>query len=415
MRLDFDTYKEIADSLLRNRSRSLLTGFGIFWGLFMLLFMVGGGSGLKQMLSRNFEGFATNTTIIFSSETSKPYKGFQQGRNWNLDTKDIVILRNMVPELDIVTPISSWWGQNAVRGINSVNCNAKGVFHEYCKIEEPLLRYGRYVSDSDCRQERKVCVIGKKIYNSLFPDGGDPCGQWIQVAGIYFQIIGVDYSAGNMNIQGRADEAVIVPLPVLMKLRHMGNAVQLIAMTGRNGIKMTGLEPRIRQVVAHTHSFNPEDKSALVMIHTEQLFRLMDNLFNGLDFLIWLVGLGTILAGAIGVSNIMMVTVKERTTEIGIRRAIGATPKQILSQILSESVTLTLAAGSAGIVFSVLLLNLMEKASGMKPDSIPVDFQINFWTATGAVAALAALGAVAGLAPALRAMAIKPVDAMRDE
>ena len=180
-------------------------------------------------------------------------------------------------------------------------------------------------------------------------------------------------------------------------------------MTGKNGIKMKPLEARVRSIMAREHLFDPTDDQALMVLNTEQLFSIVDNLFRGVNFLIWLVGIGTLLAGAVGVSNIMMVTVRERTVEIGIRRAIGAVPRDILSQIIWESVTLTLAAGSAGIVFSVLILNVVEMISGK-----PV-FQIHFWTAILAALLLSVLGVLAGLAPALRAMKVKPVDAMRDE
>ncbi len=190
--------------------------------------------------------------------------------------------------------------------------------------------------------------------------------------------------------------------------------MDLIAMTGKKGVKMSSLDDRIRQIVAREHKFDPTDKPALGLVNTEQLFGIVDNLFLGLNILVLLIGLGTILAGAIGVSNIMMVTVKERTTEIGIRRAIGATPRQILGQIIMESVTLTLAAGSLGIVFSVLLLEGLEKiTSNSEFGAAP--FQIGFWTAIAAAAGLAVMGVLAGLAPAIREMRIKPVDAMRDE
>jgi putative ABC transport system permease protein len=178
---------------------------------------------------------------------------------------------------------------------------------------------------------------------------------------------------------------------------------------------MSSLEDRMRQILAREHNWEAADKQALFVVNTEQMFSLIDNLFTGVNFLIWLVGLGTILAGIIGVSNIMMVTVKERTTEIGIRRAIGATPKDILSQIIMESISLTLVAGSFGIVFAVQLLRLLEKIVNSRPDASPVDFQIGFWVAVAAAVLLSALGVAAGLAPASRAMAIKPVDAMRDE
>ena len=202
----------------------------------------------------------------------------------------------------------------------------------------------------------------------------------------------------------------MIPETLAARFYNRGNDVDIICLTAKGGIHTSILESRIRSIIARNHTFDPEDHEAMMMLNTEEIFMIVDNLFRGLNFLIWLVGLGTLLAGCIGVSNIMMVTVKERTTEIGIRRAIGAMPGEILSQIIAESVALTLASGSAGIVFAVMLLNIFEKATGGG-----ASFQISFNTAVLAATLLAVLGALAGLAPALRAMAVKPVDAMRDE
>ena len=410
MRFDIDTFREIGDSLMRNKRRSLLTGFGVFWGLFMLLFLIGGGNGLKQMLSANFEGFATNTVIIVSSNTSKPYKGLKEGRYWNLNNNDIERLRQMVPELDVIAPIISTWGSSVVYEANTSSCGIKGVNPDYGKIETVQLKYGRYINQVDVEQERKVCVIGKRIYNELFPDGGDPCGCYVQVGSIYMQVVGVDFNSGNLSINGQTSQTLVMPISVAAKLYHRGNQVDLICATGKDGIKMSSMETRLREVMARAHDFDPTDDQAMMILNTEQIFSIVDNLFRGLNFLIWLVGLGTLLAGAIGVSNIMMVTVKERTTEIGIRRAIGAMPGEVLSQILMESVALTLMAGCAGIVFSVFMLSGLEAITQHQ-----AVFQISFGTAIAAALLLSVLGVVAGLAPALRAMHVKPVEAMRDE
>ena len=410
MRFDADTFKEISDSLTRNKSRSLLTGFGVFWGIFMLLFLAGGGHGMKQMLSKNFEGFATNTTILWPSKTTKPYLGFKQGRAWWFTQDDVARLRALVPELDIVTPIVSQWGQTASHDINSFSASIKGVNSEYAGIETPKIKYGRYINETDVLQERKVCVIGKRVYTSLFPDGGAPCGKRIKIGPVWFTVVGVDYNSGSISINGNSYSAIILPFSVVQKLYHRGNFVDMICVTGRSGVRMSEIEPALREVTARYHKFNPADKQALFVLNTEEMFSLVDNLFRGVNFLILLVGLGTILAGAIGVSNIMMVTVRERTTEIGIRRAIGATPSDILSQIIMESISLTMASGVSGIVFSVLMLSLVEAMT-----SHQAVFQIGFWTAVGAMVMLTFLGVLAGLAPASRAMKIKPVDAMRDE
>ena len=409
MRFDIDSFRETADSLTRNRRRTILTGFGVFWGLFMLLFMIGGGQGLKGLLEQNFGGFASNTIVLISSNTSKPYKGLPEGRYWNFTRTDIDRLKQMVPELDVVSPMISGWGSTVEYGEYSTSAAIKGVSADYCKIEQPKLRYGRYINQTDINMERKVCVIGRRVYQSLFPDGGDPCGKFVKYGDLYFRIVGVDMSSSNISINSNSSYSIIIPETLAATIYNRGNVVDIICVTAKGGIHTSVLEPRIRSIIARQHSFDPEDLEAMQILNTEEVFMLVDNLFRGLNFLIWLVGLGTLLAGCIGVSNIMMVTVKERTTEIGIRRAIGAMPGEILTQIIMESVALTLAAGTAGIVFAVFLLNIFQKIAS------DAQFLISFNTAIMAALLLAVLGAVAGLAPALRAMAVKPVDAMRDE
>ena len=409
MRFDIDSFRETADSLTRNRRRTILTGFGVFWGLFMLLFMIGGGQGLKGLLEQNFGGFASNTIVLISSNTSKPYKGLPEGRYWEFTRTDIDRLKQMIPELDVVSPMISGWGSTVEYGEYSTSAAIKGVSADYCKIEQPKLRYGRYINQTDINMERKVCVIGRRVYQSLFPDGGDPCGKFVKYGDLYFRIVGVDMSSSNISINSNSSYSIIIPETLAATIYNRGNVVDIICVTAKGGIHTSVLEPRIRSIIARQHSFDPEDLEAMQILNTEEVFMLVDNLFRGLNFLIWLVGLGTLLAGCIGVSNIMMVTVKERTTEIGIRRAIGAMPGEILTQIIMESVALTLAAGTAGIVFAVFLLNIFQKIAS------DAQFLISFNTAIMAALLLAVLGAVAGLAPALRAMAVKPVDAMRDE
>jgi len=275
--------------------------------------------------------------------------------------------------------------------------------------------YGRYINEMDMLQHRKVCVLGKKIYKDLFKEGGDPCGKRIRVDSTYYEVVGVDYNAsGSMNFNGRAEEKITLPLTLVQQTFNRGNDVDMIAVTGHKGVVMSKITPRIRETIARAHYIDPTDEQGAMVFNTEVLFQLLDNLFKGVNFLIWLVGLGTLLAGAIGVSNIMMVTVRERTTEIGIRRAIGATPRMILSQIISESIVLTLVAGMSGILLAVLILQMLELAN-TEDGILQAHFQIGFWTALFAAFAVSAMGVLAGLAPAARAMSIKPVDAMRDE
>ena len=410
MRFDTDTYREILDALMRNKRRSFLTGFGIFWGLFMLLFLIGGGNGLKQLLEKNFEGFATNTVIIAANETTKPYKGFKEGRNWNLRYKDIERLKAMVPELEVVTPSLPEWGLTANRDEYTATCHAKGVEADYIKVQAPTLKFGRYLNQVDVAHKRKVCVIGERVWKTLFPNGDDPCGQFISVGGVYYQVIGVDVSTSNINIGGNSADEITIPITVMCDILNSGDKVGMVCAVGRSGVNMSDLEGRIRQVIARQHYIHPDDKEAIMLLNMEVMFSIIDNLFRGINFLIWLVGIGTLLAGAIGVSNIMLVVVRERTMEIGIRRAIGATPRDILTQIILEGIVLTTVAGMSGIVFSVLLLNLFEVIT--KHQAV---FQIQFGTAVAALLLLMILGLLAGIAPAYRAMHIKPVDAMRDE
>ena len=412
--MDFDSFSEILNVLTRNKSRTFLTGFGVFWGVFMLVGLVGGGDGLKEILNNNLAGFATNSAVVRAQPTTKPYHGFRKGRQWTLNYDDIKRLRAHVPELDVITPTISRWGANATHDDRSASGIIKGVLPEMQKVSEPKMMYGRYINQMDVNQGRKVCVIGKQVYKSLFPKGGDPCGDVIRIDSVYFSVVGVNYSDGNMNVNGNDQQAVFMPLSLVQQIYNRGHCVDIICVTGKPGVVMSDITDKIRHVIATAHDVAPDDEKGVIVFNTEMMFSMVDNMFRGINMLIWLVGIGTLLAGAIGVSNIMMVTVRERTVEIGIRRAIGATPRNILSQIIQESILLTSIAGMSGILFVVLVLQGLEMAN--TTDGVAAaHFQISFWTAIGAVVLLSVLGVLAGLAPALRAMSIKPVDAMRDE
>lgn len=412
--MDFDSFSEILNVLTRNKSRTFLTGFGVFWGVFMLVGLVGGGDGLKEILNNNLAEFATNSAVVWAQPTTKPYHGFRKGRQWTLNYDDIKRLRAHVPELDVITPTISRWGANATHDDRSASGIIKGVLPEMQKVSEPKMMYGRYINQMDISQGRKVCVIGKQVYKSLFPKGGDPCGDVIRIDSVYFSVVGVNYSDGNMNVNGNDQQAVFLPLSLVQQIYNRGHSVDIICVTGKPGVVMSDITDKIRHVIAKAHDVAPDDEKGVMVFNTEMMFSMVDNMFRGINMLIWLVGIGTLLAGAIGVSNIMMVTVRERTVEIGIRRAIGATPRNILLQIIQESILLTSIAGMSGILFVVLVLQGLEMAN--TTDGVAAaHFQISFWTAIGAVVLLSVLGVLAGLAPALRAMSIKPVDAMRDE
>ena len=410
-----DVGSEVLATLTRNKSRSLLTGFGVFWGVFMLVALIGGGKGLKELLDNNFDGFATNSAMLWAQPTTKAYKGFRKGRMWHMDYRDVERIRRAVPELQVISPVLFSDGGTAYYGDRHATVGVQGVRPEHQYVVAPKMYYGRYLNAMDIARQRKVCVIGKKTYKELFPEGGDPCGRFVRVDSIYFQVVGVDYNVSEgMSFGNDAGTTMLLPITLMQQAYNRGNQVDMISVTGRQGVIMSHLAPRIRQTVARAHTIDPQDERGVMVFNTEVLFQLLDSLFRGVNFLIWLVGLGTLLAGAIGVSNIMMVTVRERTTEIGIRRAIGATPAMIIAQIISESIVLTLVAGMSGILMAVAVLQMLELAN-TEDGILNAHFQVGFWTALAAAVVISIMGVLAGLAPAARAMRIKPVDAMREE
>ena len=417
MRIDSDQWSEIFDSLSRNKLRSFLTAFGIFWGIFMLVLLMGGGRGLESMLGQVFTGFASNAGFVASMNTTKPYKGLKEGRSWSLDLKDIDRVKSSVPEVDVCTGTSNHWGSSAVKGDQSLSVSLSGIFPEYYEIDNPRIKVGRRLNDIDVMRNRKVCVVGARIVETLFPGKTDACGEKIQIDGITYTIVGQSGRSGDgISLNGNPLTTVEIPFTTLCRAYGRSDKIEMLCVTARKGFKMSEVQEKIGSLVRNAHSVHPSDKQAVLFINTEAVFTVMDDLFNGISILVWMIGLGTLLSGAIGVSNIMMVTVKERTTEIGIRRAIGATPTDILQQILSESMTLTLIAGLSGITFSVLILQLVERIIQSNDDALRnATFQISFWLAIGASIIIALLGIAAGLGPAFRAMKIKPVDAMREE
>ncbi len=412
MRIDKDTVEEVLSTIVSNRSRSLLTAFGVFWGIFMLVSLVGGGNGLQGMLKANFDGFATNSCFIFPNKTSEAYKGFRKGRRWRLTNDDITRLKKNVEGIDVITATLADWGKTAVHGDKKYSCSVKGLEPEHNAIEAYKLIYGRFLNKLDMRDTRKVCVLGERVYEGLFDGGVDPCGSYVRIDGIYYQVVGVVKGNENINIMGMASEQVIIPITIYQSAYNYGNIIDVVNIKLKPGYKVSEVKPKLEAVVKSAHMIAPNDPQAVSFFDAEEMFSLMDNLFIGIKALVLLVGLGTLLAGIIGVSNIMMVSVKERTVEIGIRRAIGARPRDIMQQILSESIVLTFVAGMFGISAGVGLLSVFEEIGDT---GSAYGFQVSFGTAIAMLFVIIALGLVAGLAPAYRAMAIKPVDAMRDE
>jgi putative ABC transport system permease protein len=270
------------------------------------------------------------------------------------------------------------------------------------------------LNDVDVNKSRKVCTIGSRIVEELFTTDENALGKFIIIDGIHYQVVGISgKSEGGVSIGGNATTTVHIPYTTMQHAYNRGNKVDILCLTAREGYKMSDIQKKVEAVVKRIHTIHPDDTQAVLTVNAEAIFSMIDNLFQGVSILVWLIGLGTLFSGAIGVSNIMVVTVKERTTDIGIRRAIGATPGDILTMIMSESIVLTLVAGMSGMTFAVMVLQLVER--GLQDDTSGATFQISFSIAVGAATLLALLGVLAGLAPTIRAMAIKPVDAIRDE
>lgn len=412
---DIDRWQEIWITITHNKSRSVLTAFGVFWGMFMLVAMVGAGVALQRGMNSQVEGFATNSCFIWSERTTEPYKGFRKNRNWNMVNEDIPVLINKIPEMQYIAPVLFGGGTNNVTRNDKVGSfNIKGNYPSYNKIDESKMLKGRYINDIDINEKRKVCVIGERVQEVLFPNNEDPIGKYIQVSGIYFQVIGIARHTSDVNIGGRSEETVVLPFTTMQQAFNQGDKVHFLAVTAQPGIKVKVVQDKITEILKSRHDIAPNDLKAVGGMNIEDQFTMFLYLGIGIASLIWIVGLGTLLAGAIGVSNIMLVTVRERTKEIGIRRALGATPRTIITQIMSESIILTLIAGVAGLMFGVGILALvgMALSSG---DQFFKDPQISFGVAVAALFILLIIGTLAGLIPANRAMKIKPIEAIREE
>lgn len=399
--------------------RSFLTAFGVFWGIFMLVVMSGAGFGLATGVQAGVKGFAENSAYFFSNSTSEPYKGFRKGRYWNLRNGDLDMLIANVPEIKYISPLlfGGSVDNNTVRGDKAGTYSIKGLHSMYNFIEPQDMIYGRYLNPIDTDERRKVCVIGKKVYEDMFTRGENPLGQLLKVNGIYYQVVGVNDPVTQINIGGDSKETIILPFTVMQQTYNRGDEVDCIAITADNSVRIGDIENRIMDLLKARHSISPTDPQAVQSMNVEKQFRMFQMLFLGIDILIWIVGLGTLLAGVVGVSNIMLVTVRERTKEIGVRRALGAKPKVILLQIMHESIVLTALAGFIGLMAGVGLLSLVDRAlsAGMDSNTFFQHPQIPFTTALLATFVLLVCGMLAGVIPAWRALQIKAIDAIREE
>jgi len=335
---DLDSWQEIWVTITRNKRRSLLTAFGVFWGIFMLVIMLGAGNGLSEGVASDIQGFSENSALFYTNRTSEPYKGFRKGRYWNMQEEDLNILEAQIKDIKYTVPFLMGQNVTVVYRDKSTSCNTKGNSPLYNQMMPQHMIYGRYINHMDVQDRRKVCVVGRRVYEELFRAGEDPVGTYLKLYNINFQIIGVcESSVRGVNINGRDDEVISIPYSVMQQIQNSGTIIHLIGVVANENVSMSILEPQVETLLKARHNIAPTDNFALESINVERIFKQFEMLFTGIAVLIWIVGLGTLLAGVVGVSNIIMVTVRERTKEIGVRRAIGAKPSSIIFQIIKES------------------------------------------------------------------------------
>lgn len=419
---DLDFWHEIQQAVMRNKSRSLLTAFGVFWGMFMLTVMAGMGIGVRNGINNGVDQIESNSVFMWSNKTSEAYKGFQRGRYWTISTSDYeTVKQQFAPRIKYSSGIV--WGdsrgdKNVVRGERSGSFSVMGFTAEYDKIEPVRILQGRFINDMDVRDHRKVCVVGKRVVNDLFAPGEQPIGELVRVNGVYYTIVGVvEPLSDRIQLFGNWDELVSLPITTLQLAQNQVNTIHCLAIAAHASENIEMLETDVKQFLKQRNNISPTDEQAITSFNLSKMFKLFEGLTIGINVLIWIVGLGTLLAGVIGVSNIMLVTVRERTQEIGVRRALGASPLNIIKQIMCESLVLTVVAGLLGLVGGVGVLvavsSLLTNAG--EASQFLLNPQISFNIAMAALAIIVVAGLFAGWLPSKRALQIKAIDALRDE
>lgn len=419
--IDLDKWNEIFSALRKNKLRTFLTAFGVFWGIFMLVIMLGSGQGLSNAVFHNMGDFATNSCFMWTQSTSIAYKGLPRGRRFRFRNSDTDALRAQIPEIKAIAPRLHGWsseeGNNAIRGNKAGAFSIMGDYPDWNMIDPVTITRGRYLNDIDIQEKRKVIIIGQKIVDALFEPDENPIGEYIEINDIFFSVVGTFQSKKSGNQAEREEQNIHMPLTTLQRAYNFGDVVGWYGMVAFDDVPVSYIEEKAKQIMKIRHTIHPDDNRAIGSHNVEMEFKKLRGLFLGIDALIWMVGIGTLLAGIIGVSNIMLVIVKERTKEIGIQRALGAKPISIIMQIISESVFLTSIAGFIGLSAGVWLvegIDFMMVSSGANTDTFK-NPEVNIQIAIIALIVLIFAGAIAGLIPANRAVRVKPIDAIREE
>lgn len=410
---DLDRWEEIWQTISRNRKRSIMTAFGVFWGIFMLTIMLGAGLGLKNALFSQLGDMSVNSCFFWGGRTSIPYKGLPSGRYWQFENEDLAAIKKQVPNVRSVGSVI--WGSEYKfsRNDKKGDYSLVGYNPDFQQISPQPIRFGRFFNEIDMEQQRKVCILTEQVWLDLFPGGEDPVGSTIRMNNMYLTVIGM-IKVPDRGFRFHGDKSVLMPVSTMQQMYNMGHKLHSVAVAANDDADIKEVETNIKQLVFARHTISPDDTKAVYSQNLGEQVNKFNSLFGGIGTLTWIVGIGTLLAGLVGVSNIMLVIVRERTQEIGVRRALGARPRIIISQIMSESFVLTFVAGIFGLALAVALLSGAESVLTASAGR-PIRPQISFGTGMLSMTVLILGSLLAGILPSSRALRIKPVDAIREE
>ena len=413
---DRDKWQEIFATLRKNKLRTFLTALGVFWGIFMLVFLLGMGKGLENGVYKDFGSNAKNIMWVWTNRTTLPYKGFKAGRIARLKLEDLDVLREKVEELDKIAPRSDIGQQPVVYKLNSGDYNIRGELTGMPEIEGYHITSGRYINESDINESRKTVAIGSTVRKELFGDT-NPVGEHITIRGVDFTVVG-EFTPAQRKEWNRSDmEALVMPLTTMSRAFGRGENIDYMIVSAKPGYRVANMEPKIRSVLKEIKIIHPDDPQGIGGFNLEERFQQVQSLFVGIKGFLWFVGIGTLLAGIIGVSNIMLIIVKERTKEIGIRKALGATPNSIINLIITESVFITALSGYLGLIigtFLIGLINYIMVSNNLEPENF-YNPQVNIYVGVVALIILVLSGVLAGFIPAMQAAKVNPVIALKDE
>ena len=413
-----DTWDEIFSSINKNRVRTILTVIGVLWGIFVYIAMSGAAKGLDNGFERQFESVAMNSLFAWSQSTSKPYKGFRTGRRIQLKLSDVEVLKKRIPEIQYIAPRNAtgvFGGSPAltVRGQKSGNYNVYGDFPVYTKIAtKKIFDQGRFINQSDIDYDRRVCIIGERTKRELFDDSEEAVGSFLRINGIYFRVVGVHKFVPGGGFESDGD--IFIPFTTFNKLYNKADEVDFMSIAAFDDADIIQVEKDVKTVLKSIHQVDPTDERAFGSFNLGELFGRIKGFANGLTFLSLVIGIATILAGVIGIGNILLISVKERTKELGVRRALGATPSEVRNLILLESVFLTVISGVMGIILGAGALSLVNRLTKdtdfpYTNPTVPIPYVL------GALVLMVVLGTLIGLIPAQRAVSIRPIEALREE